>query len=444
MPKKSNESIESFEFPENEGLKYKMTSTFNRKSNQSVYKGEVKNLVGNPAILSALHRKRVEVKDLVKNDPVNQELREFLRTYVDAMEKGKLAYQTKKADRLPFLQGETFQKSLTDVKEAVDMVEEEKDPELRKQYASDFIDLYDGMLIWMKPDKSFETKEEGEARKKFHYEIWGKSISDSDKKNFPGYKMGDIAYIWSRLRVFERSFVGSESVSAHEKFRKWELRHTSQPMDDFALMEKHVLDTMSEFAKISDPPNNGRVIEKLENMFLQDDRTKPLILALKAAGKVKHDTADARQLLENVYETYKLTNKPSALREQVLASFEEKKTCFFEAQTPGGCTKGDECKRSHDPDDLKKFREVLAKKAAKSKRGGGKGGKGGKGDLKCDICKKSGHLAKNCFKAGENRSCYNCKEKGHLAKDCPKPKKIKTSWCRWLKMGRTKRSQLMK
>ena len=42
---------------------------------------------------------------------------------------------------------------------------------------------------------------------------------------------------------------------------------------------------------------------------------------------------------------------------------------------------------------------------------------------KCDICKKSGHGANECFKAAENRHCYNCKEKGHLAKDCPKPKK---------------------
>ena len=61
---------------------------------------------------------------------------------------------------------ETYHKPLTDIKQAVDIVVDEEDPEIRKQNAAEFLDLYEGMLIWMKPDKTFETKEEGDVRKK--------------------------------------------------------------------------------------------------------------------------------------------------------------------------------------------------------------------------------------------------------------------------------------
>ena len=36
-------------------------------------------------------------------------------------------------------------------------------------------------------------------------------------------------------------------------------------------------------------------------------------------------------------------------------------------------------------------------------------------DLACNICKKTGHRAKNCF----NRRCFKCEGKGHDVKDCP-------------------------
>ena len=56
----------------------------------------------------------------------------------------------------------------------------------------------------------------------------------------------------------------------------------------------------------------------------------------------------------------------------------------------------------------------------------------------CYICKKVGHLAKNCRekrKTNPNIRCYHCGEKGHLIKQCPTRKEDK-------KEGRMRRKKV--
>jgi uncharacterized membrane protein YgcG len=299
-----------------------------------------------------------------------------------------------------------------------------------------FNDFYAKQALFLRFDEDDDTwkpecKEDAAVRAKV-WNVVADSIAKEQWKHFPNCASEDVASLYKRMLELKAEDGQKAGDLRHKEFVELALPNTANDRVDWANFNATATELFTAFKQeVADPPEDRRIISKIQNIMRSDDRTRPLLTQIliqesTAAGKI----TDPDKFLELADKLYCALYKTHDKKEKALITVdlpsgngqgsrgkdnELIRACYNEAQDgEGTCTYGKACIFSHDADLVANFRRNLAKKAAeteKSGRGGGRGRQGGRGG-------RGGNGSRGRGRGPFTGRCYTCSGEGHKAADC--------------------------